>query len=338
MKINAATDWSIIRTRKQPAIFDRCIFEQATREDMQKLNQKYAFVFPRVLLMECAKAENPKVIKNIERIEHFLLVSIYDHHISAADAIPCHTSEIMKKDLVISLLRQPEEDEHLVYFTPCDKQSLLSMISWAKIEAADEYYKDFSDFAQMFVGRKHTIRLEGLVENTQNYGWRHGKRYIPKDNIEKYWQAEIKAFKSEYGFNPFYGNHLKDVIGLAKISLEKTPMINIIENLSKVYRFDPSWPKKQIDSRPNYPHPDDYAKYSNYFYFILMCSVFGGFQMEKTYLRDWEYVYYLPFCQVMSADKRFFKNLRLAMRSVETDRILGIAIPDRIRIWKEDDI
>ena len=122
------------------------------------------------------------------------------------------------------------------------------------------------------------------------------------------------------------------------MNLEQIPIIEIIEGLSKVYEFDPSWGKKQIEVRPNWPYPDDYAKYSYYFYFIIMCFVFCGFMMEKKHLRDWAYMYYLPFCYVTSADKKFFKNLRKAMKIVGTDKNLGINISDRILIWGEDDI
>lgn len=65
MKKNAATDWSIIHEGKEFVIFDRSITERIRGEDIDRLNKKYAFVFPEVLLMECAKAENLKVIENI---------------------------------------------------------------------------------------------------------------------------------------------------------------------------------------------------------------------------------------------------------------------------------
>lgn len=238
----------------------------------------------------------------------------------------------------MGILRKLEKDTHLVYLTPCDKQSQTSLIAWAQIKGADAYYKDFNDLEQMFPLRRHKNTLEDLVEKTQNDGWKEGKGYVPKENIKRYWQTEIKAHKKHYGYNPFYGTQMEDVIGLAKTSLLQTPIIKMIDILSKVYSFDPSWAKKQIAFRPNYPHPDDYAKYTNYFYFITMCSIFGGFRLDKAYLRDWEYVHYLPFCQVMSADKRFFKRLKQAMKNIGTDQILGIAIPDRIRIWGEDNI
>ena len=59
------------RRKKQYAIIDRCVLQQATPEDMNRLNQKYAFVFPIVLLMECAMSNNRRIIENIERIEDF---------------------------------------------------------------------------------------------------------------------------------------------------------------------------------------------------------------------------------------------------------------------------
>ena len=118
MKINVATDWSIIHEGKECSIFDRSVLERVTVGDIHRLNEKYAFVFPEVLLMECAKAENPKVIENIKRIEKFLIVSIHNELIIPADFVPCPPHEIMKKDLGVSTLRKPEEDSNLAYLIP----------------------------------------------------------------------------------------------------------------------------------------------------------------------------------------------------------------------------
>ena len=175
------------------------------------------------------------------------------------------------------------------------------------------------------------IRLHGVIG---------GHKPVPKDKIEGYVENCAKAFREKYGFNPLYGDQLVDVIGFAKIILErndpKTSIIEIIENLSKVFEFDPSWGKKQIKMRPNYPHPDDFAKYSYYFYFITMCYVLCGLMMEKQHLRDWQYLFYLPFCRFITSDKKFFEKLREAMKSIKTDDIVGINISDRIHIWDEN--
>ena len=311
--------------------------ERVRVEDIHRLNKKYAFVFPEVLLMECAKAETPKVMENIEQVENFLITSIHNESMILSDLVPCPPHEIMKKDLGISMLRKPKEDSNLVYFTPYDKTERIELINWAKNRSAAEYYEYFEDFEQMFTG-KYPRRLKDVVEEIRLYGFREGHKYIPKDEIEKRTKAWHKTYRKKYGFNPSYGNQLEDVIGLVKISLEKTSIIEIIESLAAVYGFDPSWAKKQIEVRPNWPYPDDYAKYSYYFYFITMCYGFCGFMMEKEYLRDWQYMYYLPFCHIISADKRFFKNLKKAMKIVGTDRNLGINISDRIHIWGEDNI
>ena len=337
MKINAATDWSIIREGKECSIFDRSVLERVTVGDIHRLNEKYAFVFPEVLLMECAKAENPKVIENIKKIDRFLITSLHDEILTLSDLVPCSPHEIMKKDLGTSMFRKPEEDSNLVYFRSYDKKERMELINWAKNRSAEEYYEYFEEFREMFPGG-NPRSLEDEVEEIRLYGIKEGKKYIPKDEIQKRTKAWHKAFRKKHGFNPSYGNQLEDVIGLVKMSLEKTSMIEIIESLSAVYEFDPSWAKKQIEIRPNWPYPDDYAKYSYYFYFITMCYGFCGFMMEKEYLRDWQYMYYLPFCHLISADKRFFKNLRKAMKIVGTDRNLGINISDRILIWGEDNI
>ena len=337
MKMNAATDSSIIETGKQCAIFDRCVFEHVTVEEMKKLNQKYAFVFPEVLLMECANAERCRVIEHIEKIEDFLIISIHNGPMILKDFIPSPPHEIMKKDLGVSTFRKVEEDSNLVYFLPYDKKERMDLINWAKGSAADEYYKYFNNLDQRFQV-KHTVELEDVVERTVIYGFRHGERYIPKDQVRNDVKELIKAHRKKHGYNPFYGKQLEDVIGLVKKTLQETSIIEIINNLSTAYSFDASWPKKQIAIRPNYPYPDDYAKYCYYFYFINMCSAYCGFMKEKTYLRDWEYLYYLPFCPVISADKRFFKNLKKAMKNIGTDKNLGMNISDRIHIWGEDNI
>ena len=337
MEMNAATDWSIIREGKECFIFDRSILERVTIGDIHRLNEKYAFVFPEVLLMECAKAENPKVMENIERIDRFLITSIHNEILTLSDLVPCPPHEIMKKDLGVSMFRKPEEDSNLVYFRPYDKKDRMELINWAKNRSAEEYYEYFEEFREMFPV-ENPRNLENVVKEICLYGVREGKKYIPKGEIQKRAREWHKAYRKKYGFNPSYGNQLEDVIGLTKMSLEKTSIIEIIESLSAVYEFDPLWPKKRIWIRPNWPHPDDYAKYSYYFYFITLCSGFCGFMMEKKYLRDWQYIYYLPFCNVISADKKFFKNLRKAMKTIGTDENLGINISDRIHIWGEDDI
>ena len=57
--------------------------------------------------------------------------------------------------------------------------------------------------------------------------------------------------------------------------------------------------------------------------------------MEKHYLRDWQYLFYLPFCHFITSDERFFKNLKEAMKIIQTDDNVGINISDRIHIWGE---
>ena len=160
MKSYAATDWSIIREGKECAIFDRSTLEQITVGNIHRLNEKYAFVFPEVLLMECAKAENPKVVENIEKMDKFLIVSIRDELIMDFDFVPCPPHDIMKKDLGVSTLRRSEEDSNLVYFIPYDKNERMELINWAKKGSADDYYKYFDDFDQMFE-KDYTKNIKG---------------------------------------------------------------------------------------------------------------------------------------------------------------------------------
>lgn len=336
--MNVATDWSIIHKRKECSIFDRSVLERVTVGDIHRLNEKYAFVFPDVLLMECAKAENPKVMENIEKIEDFLIISIHAERITLSDLVPCSPHQIMKKDLGVSILRTLTEDSNLVYFIPYDKEERTDLINWAKNGSAEEYYGYFEEFEEMFDKRHIRRSAADVVEEIRLQGIRKGYGYLPKDEIEKRTTKLHKTYRKKHGFNPSYGNQLQDVIGLVKMSLEQTSIIEIIENLSAVYEFNPSWAKKQIELRPNYPHPDDYGKYSYYFHFITMCLGFCSLLMGKKYLRDWQYMFYLPFCSVISADKKFFKNLRDAMKIIETDKNLGINISDRIHIWGEDNV
>ena len=333
MKMHAATDWSIIREEKECAIFDRSTLEQVTVGDIHRFNEKYAFVFPEVLLMECANAENPKVVENIKRIETFLIISTRKERIIPVDLVPCPPHEIMKKDLGVSMFRKPEEDFNLVYFIPCDEEARIDLIDWAKNGSAEEYYRYYDDFDQMFDMHSRKLKKD-IVEEIRSHGRGRGHRDVPEVEIEKH----IKEWCKKHGFNPLYGNQLSDVIGMVKMILEGISIMKIIKDLSKVYGFDPSWAERLIDMRPNWPAPDDHAKYSYYFYFITMCSVFCGFMMEKKYLRDWQYIYHLPFCSFITSDKRFFKNLREAMKIIGTDRNLGINISDRIHIWGEDNI
>ena len=333
MKIHAATDWSIIREGKECAIFDRSTLEQVTSGDIHRFNEKYAFVFPEILLMECANAKNPKVVENIKRMERFLIISTRDEPIIPADLVPSPPHEIMKKDLGVSIFRRPQEDFNLVYFIPYDREARMDLMDWAKNSSAEEYYRYYDDFDQMF--NMHPRKLKNdIVEEIRLRGCRRGYGDAPKVEIEKH----IKEWCKRHGFNSFYGNQLRDVIGMAKMILERISIMDVIGDLSKIYRFESSWAKKRIDMRPNWPDPDDHAKYSYYFYFTTLCSAFCGFMMEKKYLRDWQYIYHLPFCRFITSDKKFFKNLRKAMKAIGTDRCLGINISDRIRIWGEDDI
>ena len=335
MKNYAATDWSIIREGKKCAIFDRSTLQQVGPEAIRRLNEKYAFVFPEVLLMECAKAEDTRVVENIKMMEKFLIVSIRSELIMDSDLVPCPPHDIMKKDLGVSTLRRSEEDSNLVYFIPYDKNERMELINWAKKGSADDYYKYFDDFDQMFE-KDYPKTLKDVVEDIHLHGVRGGHKLASKDKIEKHVIKHSKTLRKKYGFNPLYGNQLVDVLGTAKMILEKTSIMEIVENLSKVFEFDPSWAARRLKMRPNWPDPDDFGKYSYYFYYITMCYVFCGFIMEKHYLRDWQYLFYLPFCHFITSDKRFFKNLKEAMKIIQTDDNVGINISDRIHIWGEN--
>ena len=326
MKMHAATDWSIIREGKEGAIFDRSTLQRVTAEDIDRFNEKYAFVFPEVLLMECANTD--EAVEKIKRIETFLIISTRKELITLSDLVPCTPHEIMKKDLGVSMLRKPEEDSNLVYFIPYDEEERMDLIDWARNGSAEEYYKWYNDFDQMFEGRHRRLR-EDIVEEIRSRGRRRGHREVSEVEIVRH----IREWCRNLGFNPLYGNQLCDVIGMAKMILEMTPITKIIRDLSKIFRFDPSWAETRIEMRPNWPAPDDYAKYSYYFYFVTMCSVFCGLMMEKKYLRDWQYVCHLPFCSFITSDKRFFKNLREAMRSMGTDRKLGTGLTQIEQIW-----
>ena len=80
-----------------------------------------------------------------------------------------------------------------------------------------------------------------------------------------YCPKEYLGIFQKYGFNPLYGNQLVDVLGTAKMILGKTSIMEIVENLSKVFEFDPSWAARRLKMRPDWPDPDDFAKYSYYF-------------------------------------------------------------------------
>ena len=334
MKRYAATDWSIIREGKECAIFDRSTLQQVGPKTIHRLNKKYAFVFPEVLLMECAKAEDTRIVENIKMMEKFLIVSIRRELIMDSDLVPCSPHDIMKKDLGVSIVRGLEEDPNPVYFIPYDKDARIDLINWAKRGSADEFYKYYEDFAKMFKGKTPQTK-NGVVEGIHLRGVMGGYKPVPKDKIEEYVENCAKAYREKYGFNPLYGDQLVDVVGYAKMLLKRTSIIEIINDLSEVFEFDPSWAIKRIEMRPNHPHPDDFAKYSYYFYFITMCYTLCGFIMNKQHLRDWQYLFYLPFCHFFTSDKRFFSKLREAMKVIKTDDNVGINISDRIHIWGE---
>ena len=70
--INAAVDWGIIDKGKQCAIIDRCVLQKVTPQEINKLNQKYAFVVPLVLLMEsCYGKSRRRFLITYKRLRTF---------------------------------------------------------------------------------------------------------------------------------------------------------------------------------------------------------------------------------------------------------------------------
>ena len=73
-----------------------------------------------------------------------------------------------------------------------------------------------------------------------------------------------------------------------------------------------TWALNRLSLYNNSPIETDFLRYSRYYYFLRLCLVtfraFDGEHRDDSYVRDWEYLYYLPFCDLFVSNDNFLEH------------------------------
>ena len=274
---------------KKVALLDRSTFQSLSLDQLKQMCNQYAILCTPNFLYECIKGNLKKGLLNIET-ESFVMICEKPQKLHTL-----HKDDIVKRDLT-SL------DDYLVTLFCVNKDQRKSIFPAASKDSrffydtanshAKFYDELFDGFREAVVnsldGDERSVR-DLLKGSEEELGYRLLSSNI--NDICKFAEAHIPAPKKLISF--FY--YLTRVGG---------PKILNGEELE--------WALKRLSLYNGNPIETNFLRYSRYYYFLGYClatyrSLEGEYR-DDSYVRDWEYLYYLPFCDLFVSNDNFLEN------------------------------
>ena len=276
---------------KKLVMLDRSTFQSLTLDQLNQMCEQYAILCTPNFLYECLKGNLEKGLLNIEN-DSFVMIceSPEKSHIFQS-----HQNNIVKRDMISS-------DDYLVTLRCINKKfrkSILSEIS----KYSDDFY-DASDLHSKFYDklyggfREHVINMLGgdkivarnlLKEGEKELGYRLMSSKI--NDICKFAESHIPQPQE---LIRFFNSPIK---------ADGTGIINGEEMV---------WALKRLSLYNNRPIDTHFLWYSRYYYFLGLClqtfRAFEGEHRDDSYVQDWEYLYFLPFCDLFVSGDNFFEH------------------------------
>ena len=273
---------------KKVALLDRSTFQSLTSDQLNQMCNQYAILCTPNFLYECMQGNLKQRLLDIDDIS---FVMIRDPQ--APNTL--HRYDIVKRDLT-SL------DNHLVVLICVNENSRRSMfplisadsdffyqMTDSELEFFDNLFGNFrNDIVDLLGGDRMAVR-DLFRGGEQQLGYRLNSRRI--NDICRFAESHIPEPQELIGI--FHYLIRPD----GKRILNSEELQGALNRLS-LYNDGP------IET--------NFLRYSRYYYFLNLCLVtfraFDGEHRDDSYIRDWEYLYYLPFCDLFVSNDTFFEN------------------------------
>ena len=273
---------------KKIAFLDKSTFQSLSLDQLKQMCNQYVILCTPNFLYECMHGDLNQGLLNIED-ESFVMIRAP----KAPNAL--HRYDIVKRDLT-SL------DNHLVALicvNQNDRQSMFPIISadsefFYKMADSELKFFDnlFGDFRQNVVdslgGDKEAVR-DLFRRGEQQLGYRLHSSKI--DDICKFAESQIPSPRKLISIFHYL------------MRPDGTKILNSSELEGALNR---------LSLYNDRPIETNFLRYTRYYYFLGLCLItfraFDGEHRDDSYVRDWEYLYYLPFCDLFVRNDNFLEH------------------------------
>ena len=275
---------------KKLVLLDRSTFQSLTPGQLDDVCNQYAILCTPNFLYECIRKNNLKErLLNIET-ESFVMICENPKRLNVL-----HRYDLVRRDL-LSL------DDYFVTFF-CVNKDLRRSIFPAISKDSDAFYKKadseihylnelFDNFKDRFVdliGGDEIVARKALKESEKKLGYR-----LHSSKIDDICKFALSHIPSPEGLIRAF--HLP-------INSKGTRLIN---------QRELKWALDRLSLYNSRLTETIFLRYSYYYFFLDMCRAayraFKGEYLNDSYVRDWEYLYFLPFCDLFVSNDNFFQN------------------------------
>ena len=275
---------------KKLVMLDRSTFQSLTTDQLDQMCTQYAILCTPNFLYECIRKKNlEERLLNIET-ESFVMICESPKRLHIL-----HRYDLVKRDL-LSL------DDYLVTIF-CVNRDLRKSIFPDISKDSDSFYKRadselqylnelFDNFKDRFVdliGGNKTVARKALKESKKVLGYR-----LLSLKIDDICQSALSCIPPPEGLIRTF--HLP-------INSKGTRLIDEKEL---------NWALDRLSLYNDRPIETIFLKYSRYYFFLDVCratyKAFKGEYLNDSYVRDWEYLYFLPFCDLFVSNDNFFEQ------------------------------
>ena len=273
---------------KKVALLDRSTFQGLTPNELNDLCNLYAILCTPNFLYECMQGNLEQRLLDIDDSS---FVMIRDPQ--APNTL--YRYDIVKRDLtslddhLVALICVNEGDRQLMFPLISADSDFFYQMADSELKFFDDLFGDFrNDIVDSLGGDRRVVR-DLFRRAEQQLGYRLHSSKI--DDICKFAESQIPSPRKLIGIF----RHLMRPDG--------TRILNGAELEATLNR---------LSLYNNRPIETNFLRYSRYYYFLGFCLIafraFDGEHRDDSYVRDWEYLYYLPFCDLFVSNDNFLEN------------------------------
>lgn len=275
---------------KKIALLDRSTFQSLTPDQLDQVCDQYVILCTPNFLYECIRKKHlEERLLNIDDISFVMICE------SPQKFQTLQKYDIVKRDLIslddylVAIYCVNKNNRRIIFPAISKDSDVFYEMANSDIEYFNNLFGDFrKTVVDMLGGDRRSVR-DLFRRGEQQLGYRLQSSKI--DDICKYAYSHIPVPRElikmfHYQMRP-----------------DGTKILNGEEL---------AWALNRLSLYNNRPIETNFLRYTRYFYFLGLCLVtfraFEGEHLDDSYVRDWEYLYFLPFCDLFVSNDTFFEN------------------------------
>ena len=274
---------------KKVALLDRSTFQGLTPDQLNDLCNLYAILCTPNFLYECMQGNLEQKLLDIDASSFVMICE------SPQRFLTLHKQDIVKRDLtslddyLVTMVCVNKSNRQLIFPAISSDSKFFYQMADSEVNFFDDLFSNFRNDVVDSLGGDRTVVRDLFRGGEQQLGYRLHSSKI--DDICKFAESQIPAPE----------RLIKIIYYLTKP--DGTRILNGEEL---------TWALKRLSLYNNSPIETGFLRYSRYFYFLWLCLItfraFDGEHRDNSYIRDWEYLYFLPFCDLFVSSDNFFEN------------------------------